>query len=59
MKEKDKEEEKQSRTGIPKDWVLPSTMQISTDIKFCDMKVDMKEYTLLITEYTYVQMVKN
>lgn len=33
-------------------------MQISADIKFSDMKVDMKEYALLITEYIYVQMVK-
>lgn len=59
---KDKEakgdEEKQTRARIPKDWV-PSNLQISTDIKFCDMKVDMKEYALLITEYIYVQMVKN
>lgn len=58
-KEKDKvEEQKQSRAGIPKDWI-PPTMQISTDIKFCDMKVDMKDYALQITEYIYVQMVKN
>ena len=59
---KDKEakgdDEKQTRAGIPKDWV-PANIQISTDIKFCDMKVDMKDYALLITEYIYVQMVKN
>lgn len=52
------EEEKQVRAGIPKDWVS-SNLQISADIKFCDMKVEMKEYALLITEYIYVQMVKN
>ena len=53
------EEEKQTRAGIPKDWVAAANIQISTDVKFCDMKVDMKEYALLITEYIYVQMVKN
>lgn len=52
------EEEKTTRAGIPKDWVAPN-IQISTDIKFCDMKVDMREYALMITEYIYVQMVKN
>lgn len=40
-KEAKVEEEKLVRAGIPKDWV-PSNIQISTDIKFCDMKVDMK-----------------
>lgn len=59
-KEKDvkADEEKPTRAGIPKDWVS-TNLQISTDIKFCDMKVDMKEYAMLITEYIYVQMVKN
>lgn len=52
------DDEKPSRAGIPKDWVPPSMQQISTDIKFCDMKVDMKDYTLQITEYIYFQMVK-
>lgn len=51
------DDEKVSRAGIPKDWQTPN-IQISTDIKFCDMKVDMREYTLLITEYIYSQMVK-
>ena len=38
---------------------MPPNLQISADIKFCDMKVDIKEYALQITEYIYVQMVKN
>ncbi|CAM6005583.1 unnamed protein product [Sphagnum balticum] len=33
--------------------------KISAEVKFCDMRVDMREYALLITEYIYVQMVKN
>jgi hypothetical protein len=57
-KEAKVEDEKPTRAGIPKDWVSPN-LQISVDIKFCDMKVDMKDYALLITEYIYVQMVKN
>jgi len=57
-KEAKLDEEKQTRAGIPKDWVPPN-IPISTDIKFCDMKVDMKDYALQITEYIYVQMVKN
>ena len=56
-KEKQVDDEKPTRAGIPKDWVSPG-MQISTDIKFCDMKVDMRQYTLQITEYIYYQMVK-
>lgn len=54
---KENQEEKATRAGIPKDWVSPN-MQISADVKFCDMRVDMKEYALLISEYIYVQMVK-
>lgn len=38
-KETKVEEEKPTRAGIPKDWVAPA-MQISADIKFCDMKVE-------------------
>ena len=63
MATKDKEakgvgdDEKTSRAGIPKDWIAPN-IQISTDIKFCDMKVDMKDYTFQITQYIYAQMVK-
>jgi hypothetical protein len=53
-----KDDEKVARAGIPKDWVAPN-MQISTDVKFCDMKVDYKEYAMMITEYIYVQMVKS
>lgn len=60
-KEKEKkeqvDEDKPTRAGIPKDWVSPA-MQISTDIKFCDMKMEEREYTLQITEYIYYQMVK-
>ena len=61
-KDKDKkdkvvDDDKPTRAGIPRDWVCPP-MQISTDIKFCDMKVDMREYTLQLTEYIYYQMVK-
>lgn len=56
-KEKIVDEEKISRAGIPKDWTSPS-MQISTDIKFCDMTVSMREYTLQLTDYIYYQMVK-
>ena len=46
------------RAGIPKDWVSPN-LQISVDIKFCDMRVEMKDYALALTEYIYVQMVRN
>lgn len=52
------DDEKEGRAGIPKDWSPPSMQMISTDIKFCDMSVDMKQYTLQITEYIYFQMVK-
>ena len=52
------DDEKISKAGIPKDWVPPSTT-IPTDIKFCDMSVEMKEYTLQITEYIYYQMAKS
>lgn len=51
------EEDKPSKAGIPKEFVAPP-LQISTDIKFMDMSVEMKEYTLAITEYIYYQMVK-
>lgn len=42
-KDKDKiiDDERITKAGIPKDWV-PPPMQISTDIKFCDMSVEMK-----------------
>lgn len=60
-KDKDKQkivdDEKVSKAGLPKDWTT-SGLQISTDIKFCDMNMEMKEYTLQITEYIYSQMFK-
>ena len=56
--EKQEAVEEKVRAGIPKDWVSPN-LQISVDIKYCDMKVEMKEYALALTEYIYVQMVKN
>lgn len=39
-KQKNIDDEKQSKAGIPKDWTLPPTIkQILTDIKFCDMSI--------------------
>jgi hypothetical protein len=45
------------RAGIPKDWIC-SNIPLNLDIRYCDMKSDMKEYALLITEYTTSQLVR-
>ncbi len=60
QKDKDKnvDDEKLGKAGIPKDWTPPSGAQLLTDIKFCDMTLELKEYTMQITEYIYFQMVK-
>lgn len=35
---KKEEDEKVTRSGIPKDWIAPNIL-ISAQIKFCDMKM--------------------
>lgn len=48
MKERD-EEKSVMRAGIPKDWICPTNIPMTLDIKFSDMKAEMKEYALMIT----------
>lgn len=57
-KEGNKEEEKVTRAGIPKDWIC-SNIPLMLDIRYCDMKAEMKEYALLITEYIMSQMFRS
>ena len=57
-KERGDEERSTFRAGIPKDWICPTNIPLTLDIKFCDMKAEMREYSLLITEYTSVQLFK-
>ena len=40
---KERDEEKSViRAGIPKDWICPTNIPMTLDIKFSDMKTEMK-----------------
>jgi hypothetical protein len=34
-------------------------MPLTLDVRYCDMKADMKEYALLITEYIMSQIIRS